>query len=390
MRHAICFIVLLYPITLFSQVVGHDLLALQQQNFREEVAAAELPKGVAIGVLDTTFGSSFAPLRTVLTRVQPRYLRFHLIDGTCIRNRVCERGLVQSGYTTKTFDQAIRNGNAQIKAHLQKRTLAFRELAKEFPGTKFIGSPVLEHDLSVQSFRIVTDWMLSVWPELQISNSANGGVTQERYRGAWIERHGPSAPVSGTDIVSTDGVDITDIDSSGFLHRYSQSKIVFLWTRSYNCRHQGENFVMPKARNSCTTRQIFQVLAHIVENLGAPPRFAGKQCRTLREFKSPQIWKPLAEDKGNGDQRANYPVLISAFNSTAPVNVLDQSGTKIGSVGYYGGFNNGLNRYYSRYPGGSGNGAYGFQEKSKGFSWLQQGGSCFGPLILGRRQGDFR
>lgn len=380
--------VLLFPATLFSQVIGHDLLAAQQSHFRADVAGKELPSGVAVGILDTTFGSDVAPVRTILSRIKPRYFRFHLIDATCIRNRTCERGLVQSGHTKASFDAAIRANDAKIKAHIQQRTRVFKSLCAEFPGTRCVGSPVLEHDLSVQSYRNAADWMLEVWPGLQLSNSADVGIKQEKYKGAWIELHGTNVPQS-VDIVSTDGIDITDIDSVAFVKRHKNAKIVFLWTRSYNCRTQAEDFEMPKERTACPPRHIFQTVAHIADVLPPAPAFTGRQCKTIAGFKSPQVYKPLAEDKGTGDPRANFPVLISSFGR-GQVNVLNNSGLVVGSLGYYGLFNSAFSRHYSRWPGGSRHSAYGFQRVSKGYSWLEQKGKCFGPTILGRRAGSYR
>ena len=130
------------------------------------------------------------------------------------------------------------------------------------------------------------------------------------------------------------------------------------------------------------------MLAHITDFRGSAPSSTLK-CTAL---KSPSVWKPLAEDKGTGDIRANLPVAVVAL-SPKDVTVSDYRGRSVGVLKYYGNYQGKLNRYYC----GTGAKLSGYQFEKKAvkmsespWTYLIQGKRCIGPFIGGRRGGAYR
>lgn len=374
-------------------VKGRDYLALQHARFKAGQAADYLQAGQATGNLDWTFGESLGPVETLLQRARPSFHRVHILNTVCVRNGNCGRYEPLAGYRRIDLEIAILKKDKKVLNKLKSRVWLYMMLAKQYPNTKMLVSPVLEHDLGQKAWRVLADAVLEVWPDAQLVNSPNKGIKPERYRGAWIESHG-SKPLQGADIVSTDGEEITDIDVDAYLKRTASAKIVYAWSRVDNCRHQGA-FQDPRQRTRCPTAGNFEELAHILDAVPPAPAFAGgAKCKKITPFKSPWIWKPMAEDKGGADPRANKPVAI--IGARGPIAaVLAADGSEVGRLAYYGQIDN-LYRFYSGFKSGSGVNGYEFEKKAEvasgsRWTWLAlSGGACAGPVRTGRRAGSYR
>lgn len=372
-------------------VLGQDFLAAQLPAFKVKSAAKYLQPGHVTGSLDWTFGTKVAKLEPLLEK-RPPYHRVHLLDTVCVRNGNCGPYSVVKGYTRATLDKAVKQKNKKILDHIRNRTAIYRGLAARFPDTKFLVSPALEHDLSKEAWRVLANTILEVWPNVQLVNSVDFGIQGERYRGAWLEHHG-SKPPSGTDINSLDGTDATDTDIDAWLERTKNARIVFVWTRLFNCRTNSATFVDPRLREACPKPYHFEELSHITDTRPDSPAYAGSNCRTVRPFRAPSVWKPLAENKNNGDKRADLPVAIIGKHATT-ITLHSRTGQAVGSLGYYGTFGEQF-RFYSKWGSGSGINGYEFEKRAVGDSgnpavWLRAGNDCFGPLITGRRAGAYR
>lgn len=374
-----------------SGLIGHDHLALQQQNYKPRIAARVLGQGTPVGSLDYTFGTDTSPVRDMLSRVSPSYYRVHLIDTVCVRNRNCGPYSIVAGYTVQSLDAAIKAHNPKILKFVSDRSLIYKNLFKDFPDTVPLISPALEHNLSLESYRILADAVLGVWRKVQLVNNGMSGNKTERYKGAWIEDHG-ATPRADADITSLDGTDATDITIVAWLKRTAQMKIRFLWTRGYNCRTQGE-FVDPRKRTACSNEVQLELMDDITEVFTPRPDYTGPGCRVIKKFEAPSISKPLAEDKGTGDPRANLPLVIIKDNAPA-INVRAANGANIAIFGKYkDAFIDGRPRYYSGYSPGTKLDGWTIQEKAKAaagspYVWYAIQGTCYGPLLTGRRQGQ--
>lgn len=389
-------LILLVPISLFAQTqtLGDDHLGLLSKHYHPVAAGKAHKAGDALGVLDWTFGQRIGNLRAFLREAKVSSARIHLLNTTCVRNQTCGAYEIVNGFNISSLDLAIRRLDPRILGPVKKRTKLYHDFfTYEFPGVKPLISPALEHNLSKEAWRVLADTVKQVWPAVQLVNSAMDGKG-ERYRGAWIEDHGNTGLTPGADIISTDGVEIMDINSMKYVNDTSHSRIAFRWSRRNNCRAQG-NFVDPRERKSCLTKEEAEQETHVTDKVPEAPSKTFNCGSGDWPFSKAEIWKPLSEDKGTGDPRANLPVLITGKFGPGTVTLVTASGAVVGLLGYYGKFTDGRNRYYSGFGSGSGATGFQFQHKAVGTSespwtWAKQGNKCIGPFIPGRRQGDYR
>lgn len=372
-------------------VAGDDHLALLSSHYKVSEVCQHHKDGEALGILDWTFGESLSNLRKFFACAKVGVIRVHLINNTCIRNKSCGKYEIGYGYTLDSFNNAILNKDAKIKNFVQSRTQVYKTWrTTEQPYQDIAISPILEGNETDAAYEILADWVKEVWPEVQLANNKmdNNGKS---YRGAWIECHGKSLP-SNCDIISTDGQEIMDIDSVKYIKQNSGKKIKFRWSRVNNCRDQGP-LLDPRKRTNCATGREAEQQVHVTDIIGnAPTRTFS--CST-KPFDKNDIWKPLSEDKGTNDERANLPVIIPSDLPDGTVTLTTRSGQIAGTLGYYGHFTDGRPRSYSGYPGGSKITGYEFQKAAERISgssyvWAKRGSKCVGPFIPGRRQGDFR
>lgn len=367
--------------------VGHDYLALESVPFNAEWAAKYAP-GAPLGTLHNSFGNQRPKLIAYLNTAKPSYFRVHIINTVCIRNKNCGNYEIGHGYSVESFNRAVLNRDPKILGRYKEAIAYYRQIAQE-TGRVVLISPALEHDLSIDAYRVLQDEGASVWPDAMFVNNALSNLG-ERYNGAWRESHGFNANPD-SDIVSLDGMDASDVDIRTWLSRFSNAKILYLWSRSYNCRHLGV-WTDPRHRISCPKEYQFEELARMPNDRGLPPALEAGGCTASSSFTSPLIWKPFAEDKGTGDGRANKPVAIIK-QKVSKIEAITHKGVVVGSLGYYGDFAGGMYRYYAAL--GTGENGYLLEQKAKALSgspyvWLRAGNVCVGPIIAGMRQGDYR
>lgn len=375
-----------------ARIFGDDFLAAQHPLFDAREAVKYVSPGSALGTLDTTFGTSFSNLDILLSSGKYVFHRFHILNTTCVRNRNCGDYEIVAGYTIASLNRALEEKNQNLLTRFKARVLAYRIFFDQYPNVKPLLSPALEHDMTKPAWRTLADSAREVWPNIQLVNSPDKGIAIESYLGAWPERHGQN-PGSAV-ITSLDGEDITDIQIKGWTNRTKTNRITFRWSRSFNCRNQGP-FQDPRSRTSCPKGYQFEEIAHSTDAVPATPKSKPPQCKTVERLSDKVIWKPMAEDKGNGDRRANLPVLIIKGKNQNPFEVVNFKGNVLGKLGYYGPYEDGRGRWYSNWGAGTGENGYKWQKEavaSSGSPWvyLKQGTYCVGPLVTGRRQGSFR
>lgn len=377
-------------------VFGEDYYALQSKYWNVPSSLLDPllpPKGY--GILDTTFGTDLTPVKVLLATLSPDKFRIHIINGPCIRNGNC--GPYEIGYkwSKAAFDNAIKAHDKRIINPFVTRLLLYAQLISQFPGTQFYISPELEHDLSIQSWHILADYVHTTIPSGILVNSPDGGVAIDHYLGALFERHGDH-PQPDADINSLDGVSASQIDIDAWRNRILAAphiQLAFLWIDLFNCRT--DVFQDPRVRQSCPLPTTFELVRHLIDVMPPPPGFSGTQCHTFRPFADPDIWKPLSESHPTPDPRAQLPVLITkGFGPNANVKVIARNGQQVGVLGFYGTYLTQGYRWYSGFAGGDRNSGYQYQKQAFALTgspwvWLEQKGTCKGPLIPGRRQGKF-
>ena len=369
-----------------ERIFGQDLLAAQHPSFQTTKALLYIPANSALGTLDFTFGTSLSPIIDLLSSGKFNFYRVHIINGPCLANRNCGPYDPIKDYTVESFEAAVLKKDPVIIKFLTDRVKLYCPLRLRFPKVEIRISPMLEHRLGKQAFRILADTTLAACPGVGLVNNAMNG-DGEKYKRAWQESHdGYKKPRT---LVSFDGFDATDADIAAWRSRTRNGKVSFVWSRVYNCRNNGP-FVDPRNRTSCPKERDFDLLAHITDDRGVAP--SPKFVCKFEAFKSPYIWKPFAEDTGSTDPRSNLPVALVPLDNR-DVELVGQLGKSIGSLKYYGAYQKGLNRYYS----GTSIKLSGYQIEKKidilngsPWTWLKQGGRCIGPFVPGRRSGSYR
>jgi hypothetical protein len=390
-------LVLLVACPLHAQQPGRDPYALQYSDYDSQTFIASGIPGASGGNLDTTFGTDITPIDSALSHLHPNIWRVHILNAVCVRNSNCGPYEILHGYTIGTLNKALEASDQKILSPYKDRVKLYCILAVKYPSTKIAISPALEHNMTPKAWRVLADATLETCAHVQLVNSPVGGIAAERYKGAWIEAHGSADQIKpGLDGYSMDGANASDIDIQAWLKRTKGAKYRNIWGRQDNCRDQNPTFTDPRRRKACPkTKSYYAELAHIGDTFPPPPRIQSRLCVNREHFVSPMIWKPTAENSGNGDQRADLPCSITDLSGGQTVGILDSKGNKVGTLGYFGTFTGGLFRHYSGYPNGSRLNGYDFQVRAMASSgspyvWLNSGKNCIGPILPGQRQGKMR
>lgn len=368
------------------RVYGQDYLAAQHSKFSVRESLPFLQDNSALGSLDNTFGTSITNIDNLLSSGKFNFYRVHLINSSCVANRNCGRYEIGYGYSLVSLDTAIQKKNSKILKFVFDRSRLYCNFITKYPNIKLLISPILEHRLSVQSYRILADTVLLACPNVQLVNNPITG-RGERYKGSLIEAHATNVPA---DIYSWDGTDATDGDIRAWKNKTRKAKIAFVWSRSFNCRTSGGAFVDPRKRDACPSSKTFELTSHITDDQPTTSPTPTFKCN-FKPLKSPNIFKVLAEDYPNvKDSRSNLPVAIIPFKPNVAVAVVGVKGHSIAGLTYFGRYQGSLNRYYS----GTGTRLSGYEMQKKAlnlngspWTYLKQGNQCIGPFLGGRRGG---
>ena len=344
-----------------ERLYGVDALALAKHNPR--VLSEELYGNSVLGFLDATFGDPYPNLEHVLRSGKVVAVRAHLIDGTCIRNRVCEAGA--PGY----------GDNRSLRARAQR----LARFAAKYPAVKWYVSPFLEHDERNQAR--VQSWYQVLREAFPAASPVCSAFTGHCPRGVLIEKHG-GAP---GDITSPDGISHFDMNSEKV--RNAGRLISFSWIPENNCRVSGEKtFTMPKRRVNCPTRPLIRQQMALLRPSAPRPVVAG--CKPVG---APELLKTNAEYYGEAqdDGRGNKLLLISQ-KRYPKLELFTLGGRKVGHISYYGPFDGGGYRHYigGRY-GSNQNPVQLMNEFGGEWGLLRGGGVCYIVNAI-RRQGTFR
>lgn len=375
-------------INITTRSLGHDLLGAMHPKFDYQAAARAIATGSPLGFLDHTFGDAIAGVEYLIEHVRPRYVRVHLFNTVCVRNNNCGHYEPGAKHSVGSLNYALERNDGALLLYTRGRTAIWKSLSEKYPNTTFLVSPALEHNLSPAAYRILADAVKSVWADVQLVNSPLSG-NGERYLGSILEAHGQSPPQ--TEISSLDGAELMDVDTQGWLGRTAGNKLTFRWSRGYNLRDQAEKFTDPRARTKSPTPAMFEMYEHATDAI-EPPSQVAFPCTAISEA---VIYKPLSEDKGTGDGRANKPVLIAELGK-GDVQLVAANGAEVGKLKYYGQFTDKKRgRYYSGMPGGSNKHGYEFQQAAlmvakSPYVYARGNGRCIGPFVPGRRQGSYR
>jgi hypothetical protein len=369
--------------------VGFDYLGIQSPHWNCDAMLAPLktlPGKVPAGVLvDHTFGSNDSCIHRLLQSGKVHSLRLHLMNATCVRNRVCHGSEYLFGYTIQSLERAIVNRDPKLFAKLANAARMAANYGVYYPGVKIYVSGLLEHNLSRTAASILVSFLRSVLPAHVdvVDDPANPYAPLP---GTILEAHGPHhrAP-----IVSLDGQSAEDVDIEAFKTHGSMFSLI--WARSYNCRLNGA-FIDPRRRKNCPSQDQFNLMTRLWHKEPQAPHGKPSSCRSVAPVQSPRLWKTSADDHGTGNKRDNKPIWITKNAWPGGIQILGANGGPIGHMRYAGPYQGGGFRYYL----GEGSGQSAFQlgqdaETKAGSEWayINEAGNCF-LINAYRRAGSFR
>lgn len=339
-----------------------DHIGLLHRRFPVNLALKYFPQGAGLSCLvDTTFGENLSRI----SKFPYSVLQLQLLNATIYHQerRATKYDLLHQVYGK---EGSIGNIKAAINkdAELKKPRLynlidSQLKRIDHFPKHNLVVAAMLEHNLARAGAWNICDHIKRAGFDA-VDNPMQRNY--EKLSNAYYEAHGNNK--SGVNIVSPDGVDLSDIDFYGtkpfqnaadFLEKY--------WMYGDNLNFTGgKTFIPPRERTVKLTEYEFKYRLQMMREAPKPPDVRGYRLLT-----APNIFKTMAEDyKRPDDARQGQPVLIHT-DKVARVTLLTLEGKKIKDLPYYGTFENWGHRYYL---GGTGMNHFTVYEANKKREWV--------------------
>ena len=349
-------------------MIGLDLLGLGSRHWPVKDSIHMTPDGFAIGCFLNTFGNAIPNLKK------------HLDSGK---------------FPAVRIHAHWSNSHAIIpKNDLKKAAVIVNKLARQYPAVKVYLSHSCEYDEpSREKVKERVDIIRQLAPDCIPVNSVMRGATMPD---VITEHHGASVKAKRDEIVSTDGINIYDIDAEKWVRENGQAIIAFLWGLRFNLRENtkpGQTVIPPKLRQAAPSKEYLKAVIRLANHPGIAPQldFPGQ----VRPIRQPDLFKPFAEDsQGQSDMRENRPVFI-VKSPEREIHILTKDAAVIGRLIYGGSFGDNQSRFYAGLPGGIRLYGAGIDEKAKRLSgsefvWLKSGRIVYGPVNPAFRAGFFR
>lgn len=364
MRTVITLLAVLFSTIVSAQERIYCYDALGMAMYCDKYLAA--PKLPCVSTLLGTFGDPVPCLERRIAEGGMTHVQIDLIDATCWRNGVCEKG------SPRPDDPKF----------VEARAARVNQLATKYTGIEWWISFGLEHDIKdqakVKNLHAVAQ---KACPTCKVINSPFSGASVP---GIPDEKHGNTVKAFS---VSNDGQSI--FDSNSVEYRLNGLRFVFAWFNELNLRYSGEKtFTMPKQRKCKPTADLFRQAFLILKPEESASPFPAS-CKQIRDVRSDEILKTNAESYCNNDARGNSPLFISKLG-TGTFPILDKQGKQIGCFKYYGAFSGkpGYNRYYVGTC--SGETPVKLYDEAKGeWAFIKAGNTCIRFNTI-RRKGNYR
>lgn len=212
--------------------ISIDLLGLAHPKFQIKAVLDAVPEGAVIGCFDDPFGDVIPKLRKLIEKLAPPAVRIHAHWSTA--HAICPL------------------------PKLKKKLPTYEKLAQDYPGMGVYVSHSCEfNERSKFEIKARVDMVRLRAPSCIPVNSI--------YKGPIIpdvvtEYHGDIV-VNAGEIVSMDGVDITDIKVKDWLRINKEALFRFGWRSSFNLREKGRPAPPPMQRTKGpTAREIAEVV----------------------------------------------------------------------------------------------------------------------------------
>lgn len=342
-------------------MIGLDLLGLGSRHWPIDVTVKIFPDNWAVGCFLDTFGDVRPNLKKLLNSNKVLACRIHLWWSDS--HKIAPLSVV-------------RDGAKEVE-----------RLSELYPRVHFLVSHSCEYsERDRKAIEQRVELVREYAPSCEVVSAAMNSWAPPF---TTIEKHG-DVKVGVGQIVSTDGVEIADIDAANYASVNDPATITFLWSHRFNLRHAGAN-PPPKQRTAAPDRKYLADVIALAQEKGAPPPSIFPKAKPV---KKPLLWKTFAEDKGGSDSRANLPLLICPSKAKQIV-IRGATGAHIATLGYFGKFEGNLNRFYSGYRGGTGLSSSQIAKKATAqtgspWVWFDDGVTVWGPVHPAFRCGYFR
>ncbi len=289
---------------------GLDFLGLAQYS---HIATSNFPNGWALGVFSSTFGDSRPAVERLLRTGKPSAVRVHLMWKDLHNFRRAD------------FPQIVKEAGG------------WRSLVETYPNVKWYFSGACEHKMNAKAANELSSKVLNVLPQgvIYVNTPMEGGediIGPNRIN----ERHGAKAKKKrATDQFSFDGSSCVDADVETIKTKFNTDHIFFFWEPRFNGRWETNDMTPRPQRQGWPDAKLIRSVCALANNKGL-----------LRELPKGWIYKSHSENHGNGDMRAEKPVMISPLKTSA-ISLKLSDGTAIAKLSYYGPFDGGGHRYYA-------------------------------------------
>ncbi|OQB10424.1 MAG: hypothetical protein BWY21_00345 [Parcubacteria group bacterium ADurb.Bin216] len=310
---------------------GLDLLA--GAKYPKEVQR-HLPDGWALGVFANTFGDAFKLVERIAN------------NGKCPLIRVQLVWKDDHKFGTKELQLAIKEAKRyeKIRGHSQIEL-----------------SPFCEHNLNNPD-----EWLSDIQnaaPSCRIINTPWKGAISKRFKN---EVHGSHKKPTGCYNYSYDGTNAVDSNVTKDKQVYSDSDVFFFWHPRFNLKWSMKDTTPRPQRKAIPSGDLIKSIVYLAtdkENTSLPKKW---------------LYKSHAEKHGFSDLKGDKGLFISPIRASEVI--LKRNNKVIDKLPYYGTFEGGGYRYYSK--------KWGYQNGPDLEVWI--GKKKYGVINGGFREGVYR
>jgi hypothetical protein len=194
-------------------------------------------------------------LRAVFRRTKAREVQIVLLNETCVRNRVCEKGDALHGFTPATFSAAVARADSSLRRLIKRETrAAFAYLGPVLKDRAVMVNPLLETQLRRAEWNRVARWVQAArGPVPLVFNPVTNTHQNKPSRATYTEHHGLDVTCSsdGLTIANLDGSRCSPGEMRNWLARTRRCRLSLLWEPADNCRLSRETRFVPPSKRFC-------------------------------------------------------------------------------------------------------------------------------------------
>jgi hypothetical protein len=207
-----------------------------------------------------TFGRSCPCYKRFQKLPGPKYVRVHLANGTCFRERgrTCGEGELFEGESLSSADRKLRRRNPGLLRRYRHNAERVRRILAESSDTIERLALCLECPVSGPARRALLSVARGLFPDGVFVDSV---LTQRCLPDLLCEKHGAAPTVRPPCVADLDGDDAREVDLEKFRARTRLCEASFVWLRPLNLLPEGTHpFVPPSLRTRLPTAAHFELI----------------------------------------------------------------------------------------------------------------------------------